>query len=151
MSDRHLIDLSLLHMLPEYLAARGIAAGPLLARAGIAAPTGPWSGQMVTRGQICTLLEETSRRLGAAAVGLDLATDARPADLGATGRAIFSADTLRGCLEAHLRTMPSLQSGLVRKPACARDPAANPRRSAVPKHGSPRRRGPGGPNGPCPA
>ena len=112
MSDRFPVNLSLLHMLPDYLGARGVSAAALLARAGIDPPERGLSGAIATRGQVCAVLEQVSRKLGEAAVGLDIADRADPAALGHTGRAIFSGATLRHAIEAHLRTMPSLQAGV---------------------------------------
>lgn len=110
MWDRHPIRLALVHMLPQVADAHGIALAPLLARAGI-------DGRLeedgvVARAQISTLLQETARRTGEPTIGLDLAACADPVRLGLSGRALFSGRTLRECLAAHVRHMPTLQGGV---------------------------------------
>ncbi len=110
MWDRHPVNLSLLHMLPDVAEAQGVALAPLVARAGISGTLAP--GRSVARAQVATLLDELSRRSGAPGIGLELAASADPFQLGPSGQALFSGRTLRECLHAHTRHMPSLQSGV---------------------------------------
>lgn len=110
MWDRHPIRLALVHMLPQVAEVRGIALPPLLARAGIARALD--TDGIVARAQISTLLQETARRAGEPTIGLDLAASADPVQLGPSGRALFAGRTLRECLSAHARHMPTLQGGV---------------------------------------
>ncbi len=110
MWDRHPIRLSLLHMLPQVAQAHGLALTPLLDRAGIEGPLD--DDAIVARGQISTLLHEAARRAGEPTLGLALAARADPARLGPSGQALFAGRTLRECLAAHARHMPTLQGGV---------------------------------------
>lgn len=110
MWDRHPVDLSLLHMLPEVAGRHGVGLETLVARAGISGELAP--GRFVARAQVATLLEDFSRRTGAPSIGLDLATAAEPLRLGLTGQALLAGRTLRECLHTHARHMPSFQSGV---------------------------------------
>lgn len=110
MWDRHPVDLSLLHMLPDVAGHQGVALAPLLGRAGIGRDLAP--GRRVARAQVATLLEEFSRRTGAPGIGLDLAAGANPLRLGPSGQALLGGRTLRECLRAQARHMPSLQGGV---------------------------------------
>ena len=110
MWDRHPVSLSLVHMLPAVAEAHGLDWSPLLARAGIGGAFG--THRVVARAQVATLLEVTARRAGAATIGLRLASAADPARLGPSGAALFSGRTLRECLGAQARHMPSLQGGV---------------------------------------
>ncbi|MEP9352862.1 AraC family transcriptional regulator ligand-binding domain-containing protein [Xanthobacter sp. KR7-65] len=110
MWDRHPVNLSLVHMLPDVADRRGVALAPLLGRAGIGGDLEP--GRHVARAQIATLLEEFSRKTGAPGIGLDLAAGADPLRLGPSGQALLGGRTLRECLHAHMRHMPSLQGGV---------------------------------------
>lgn len=110
MWDRHPVNLSLLHMLPDVAAHQGVALQPLLGRAGIGRELEP--GRRVARAQIATLLEEFSRRTGSPGIGLDLAASANPMRLGPSGHALMNGRTLREGLSAHARHMPSLQGGV---------------------------------------
>ncbi|MFT0860068.1 helix-turn-helix domain-containing protein [Ancylobacter sp. G4_0304] len=110
MWDRHPVNLSLLHMLPDVADHQGVALMPLLERAGIGADLEP--GRRVARAQIATLLEDFSRRTGSPGIGLDLAAGADPLRLGPSGQALLGGRTLRECLHAHTHHMPSLQGGV---------------------------------------
>ncbi|WGD30577.1 AraC family transcriptional regulator ligand-binding domain-containing protein [Ancylobacter sp. WKF20] len=110
MWDRHPVNLSLVHMLPDVADRQGVALAPLLGRAGIGGELEP--GRHVARAQIATLLEDFSRRAGAPGIGLDLAAGADPLRLGPSGQALLGGRTLRECLHAHTRHMPSLQGGV---------------------------------------
>lgn len=110
MWDRHPVDLSLLHMLPDVAERQGVVLTPLVSRAGIGSALQP--GRRVARAQVATLLEEFSRRAGAPGIGLDLAACADPLKLGPSGQALFGARTLGECLRAHMLHMPSLQGGV---------------------------------------
>ncbi|WP_371346266.1 AraC family transcriptional regulator ligand-binding domain-containing protein [Ancylobacter sp. IITR112] len=110
MWDRHPIRLSLLHMLPQVADAHGLALAPLLDRAGI---TGALDGAgVVARGQVSTVLQEAARRAGEPTFGLALAAKADPVQLGPSGHALFAGRTLRECLAAQARHMPTLQGGV---------------------------------------
>lgn len=110
MWDHHPVRLALVHMLPEVAAQRGLAVEPLLARAGIG---GRLEGdRSVSRGQVSTLLQELARQAGEPAIGLTLAAHADPSRLGLSGQALFAGRTLRECLHAHARHMPTLQGGV---------------------------------------
>lgn len=110
MWDRHPVNLSLLHMLPDVADRQGVALVPLLGRAGIDGTLEP--GRHVARAQIATLLEDFSRRTGSPGIGLDLAAGADPLRLGPSGQALLGGRTLRECLHAHSLHMPSLQGGV---------------------------------------
>lgn len=110
MWDRHPTRLALVHMLPQVAEAHGIALAPLLARAGLAGALD--TDGIVARAQISTLLQETARRAGEPTIGLALAACADPVRLGPSGRALFSGRTLRECLAALARHMPTLQGGV---------------------------------------
>lgn len=110
MWDRHPIRFSLVHMLPQVADRHGLALAPLLGRAGIDGGLG--DDAVVARAQISTLLQETARRSGEPTIGLDLAARAEPVRLGLSGRALFSGRTLRECLTAQSRHMPTLQGGV---------------------------------------
>lgn len=113
MYDRNPVDLSLIHMLPGCLAARGVSEAPLLARAGLGPDDGRRPGRYVARAQVCAVLEDLARLTGEPAIGIDLGHAADPARLGATGIALLSGPTLRDCLSRHCRAMPALQAGVV--------------------------------------
>lgn len=110
MWDRHPVSLSLIHMLPDVAAERGLALPPLLARAGIAQDIAP--DRMVVRAQVATVLLEMARHAGEAEIGLDLAAAANPSRLGLMGHALFSGRTLRECLHAQAAHMPTFQRGV---------------------------------------
>ena len=110
MWDRHPVSLSLMHMLPDVAELQGVALAPLLDRAGIGEDLN--ANRIVARAQISTLLQEFSRRAGSPTIGLDLAASADPKRLGLSGRALFAGRTLRECLQAHARHMPTLQGGV---------------------------------------
>lgn len=110
MWDRHPVSLSLIHMLPDVAARRGLALAPLLARAGIAPDVAP--DRTVMRAQVATVLLEMARQAGEAEIGLDLAAAANPVRLGLMGHALFSGRTLRECLRAHAIHMPTFQRGV---------------------------------------
>ncbi|CAH1670376.1 AraC family transcriptional regulator [Chelatococcus asaccharovorans] len=110
MWDRHPVSLSLMHMLPDVAELQGVALAPLLNRAGIGQDLD--ANRIVARAQISTLLQELSRRAGAPTIGLDLAASADPNRLGLAGQAFFAGRTLRECLSAHQRHIPTLQGGV---------------------------------------
>ncbi len=112
MWDRNPVRLSLLHMLPAVAGDHGLTLDPLLARAGIAAHEGPAAPTVVTRAQICTLLQAVARQTGDPTIGLTLAAAASPQRLGLTGQSLLSGRTLRECLFSHARHMPGLQGGV---------------------------------------
>lgn len=112
MWDRNPTRLALLHMLPQVAAARGVALAPVLARAGLPGPGALAGEAVVARAQICTALLQTARRAGEPTIGLALAAAADPDRLGPAGQALFAGRTLRECLRAHARQMPSLQAGV---------------------------------------
>lgn len=112
MWDRNLVNLSLVHMLPAVAEHRGLPLDDLLARAGLARDALSQIGLVAARSQVCSLLNELSRRSGEATIGLDLAASADPAKLGLSGRALFGGRTLRECLILHARHMPTLQGGV---------------------------------------
>ncbi len=111
MWDRNPVRLALLHMLPEVAAARGVALEPVLARAGMRGSSFLEGDAVVARAQICTALQQTAQRAGEPTIGLALATAASPGRLGPAGQALFAGRSLRECLRAHARQMPSLQGG----------------------------------------
>lgn len=112
MWDRNPIRLALLHMLPEVAALRGVALGPVFARAGLTGAEALDGTVVVARAQVCAALLQTARRAGEPTIGLALAAAADPARLGPTGQALFAGRTLRESLRAHARQMPSLQGGV---------------------------------------
>ena len=112
MWDRNSVSLSLIHMLPGVAGQHGLPLDDLLARAGLAQDALSQIGLVATRSQVCSLLNELSRRSGEATIGLDLAASADPAKLGLTGRALFGGRTLRECLIMHARHIPTLQGGV---------------------------------------
>ena len=112
MWDRNPVRLSLLHMLPAVADSHGLELAPLLARAGIPAYEGPAAPAVVTRAQICTLLQAVARQTGDPTIGLALAAAASPGRLGLTGLSLLSGRTLRECLFSHARHMPGLQGGV---------------------------------------
>jgi len=112
MWDRNSVSLSLVHMLPAVAERRLLPLDDLLARAGLARDALSHTRLVATRSQVCSLLNELSRRSGEATIGLDLAASADPARLGLSGRALFGGRTLRECLILHARHMPTLQGGV---------------------------------------
>lgn len=112
MWDRNPIRLALLHMLPEVAVSRGVALGPVLARAGLPEDAIRDGGAVVARAQVCAALLQTARQTGEPTIGLALAAAADPVSLGPTGQALFRGRTLRASLRAHARQMPSLQGGV---------------------------------------
>jgi AraC-like DNA-binding protein len=112
MWDRNSVSLSLIHMLPEVAGHRGLPLADILARAGMDGDAFSQGSMLATRGQVCTLLNELSRRSGEAAIGLDLAASADPMKLGLAGRALFAGRTLRECVHSLARHMPTLQGGV---------------------------------------
>jgi AraC-like DNA-binding protein len=112
MNDRSPARLSVIHMLPDHLLAQGIDPARVFARAGISwapegLPTAP-----VARAQIFSALEEAARLLGDPLVGPVLAARADPGRLGVAGLALFSGLTVRDCLLAHARFIPTMLSGV---------------------------------------
>ncbi|MCX5519858.1 AraC family transcriptional regulator ligand-binding domain-containing protein [Kaistia defluvii] len=91
---------------------RGVSLDSILARAGLARDALSQTGLVAARSQVCSLLNELSRRSGEATIGFDLAAAADPTKLGLTGRALFGGRTLRECLVLHARHMPTLQGGV---------------------------------------
>ncbi|MCX5567732.1 AraC family transcriptional regulator [Kaistia nematophila] len=112
MWDRSPVKLSLLHMVPAVAAKSDILVPDLLGRAGLAADALSMRGAVATRSQICTLLNIFARRSGEATLGLDLAAAADPLQLGLSGQALIGGRTIRECLAAHARQMPTLQGGV---------------------------------------
>lgn len=112
MYDRNPVDLALLHMLPGCLAARGVAEGPLLARAGLGPENWRRPGRYVARAQVCAVLEGLARQTGEPAIGIELGHAAEPGRLGAVGTALLSGATLRECLARQADAMPALQAGV---------------------------------------
>lgn len=112
MWDRNPVRLSLLHMLPGVAEERGLRLGPLLARAGLAEDCRFDPETVAGRAQLCTLVNELSRKAGEPTIGLDLAAAAEPARLGPPGEALIMGHTLRECLATHARHMPALQAGV---------------------------------------
>lgn len=112
MYDRNSVDLRLLHMLPAYLESQKLSVEPILLQAGL--PHDAWERPRVVaaRAQICSLLLEAARRVDNPALGLSLARGADPVRLGPSGQALIAGLTLRECLDAQARHMPSLQGGV---------------------------------------
>ncbi len=111
MWDRNPVRTSLVHMLPAVAERHGVPLAALLARAGLSADEA-FAGGVVARAQVCTLLLNLAQQTGDPAIGLDLAAVADPGRLGLAGRALFAGRTLRECLAALARQMPSLQGGV---------------------------------------
>lgn len=112
MHDRNPVRMSLVHMLPRILGERGLRTEPFLARAGIEPIRTSWSASIVGRAQICALLQDAARRAGEPTLGIQLAQAADPMHLALTGSALLAGATLRDCLKAQARMMPSLQGGV---------------------------------------
>lgn len=111
MWDRNPVRTSLVHMLPTVADQRGLLLAPLLTKAGMP-PDETFAGDVVARAQICTLLAHVAQQAGDPTIGLDLGAVADPTRLGTAGRALFAGRTLRECLAALARQMPSLQGGV---------------------------------------
>jgi len=112
MYDRSAVSLRLLHMLPRFLEERGVSVDASLARAGIDPGVVDWSRHVVSRAQICAVLNDAARRAGEPVAGLGLGPYADPMKLGMSGRALFGGMTLEDCLRGHARHMPTLQAGV---------------------------------------
>lgn len=113
MYDRNPVDLALLHMLPDCLAARGVAEAPLLARAGLGPKEGRRPVRCVARAQVCAVLEDLARMTDEPSIGLELGHAAEPACLGAVGSALLHGTTLRACFSGLADAMPVLQGGVL--------------------------------------
>ncbi|MFG1290017.1 AraC family transcriptional regulator ligand-binding domain-containing protein [Xanthobacter versatilis] len=111
MWDRNPVRTSLVHMLPTVADRHGLPLPPLLTKAGLP-PEEAFTGDVVARAQICTLLAHLAQQAGDPTIGLDLGAMGDPALLGMTGHALFAGRTLRECLAALARQMPSLQGGV---------------------------------------
>lgn len=112
MLDRFPARLSLVHMVPQVAAERGIDHLPIFAAVGLDGNDPTWSGQVVARARIAALLMLLAREAGDEALGLELASAADPVALGPAGLALGIGRTLGEGLASHIRHMPSLQGGL---------------------------------------
>lgn len=112
MYDKHPIRLSILHMVTETADLRGLKLAPLCSGVGLEPQDFARQDRIVVRAQVTAFLRQMARSAGEATLGLDLAAAARPDQLGTSGDALLSGRTLRECLSAHARHMPSLQAGV---------------------------------------
>lgn len=112
MYDRNPVRMTLLHMLPRFMGERGLPTEPFLTRVGIHPIGDGWPTGIVSRAQICALLQDVAQRAGEPTLGLQLAEAADPMGLALTGAALLAGATLRDCLRGHARMMPSLQAGV---------------------------------------
>ena len=112
MYDKHPIRLSILHMAADVAESRHLDLAVLCKAAGLDPADLACGERVVSRAQVATLLRQMARSAGEGTLGLDLAAAARPDRLGTPGDALLSGRTLRECLEAQTRHMPSLQGGV---------------------------------------
>ncbi|QGM45774.1 AraC family transcriptional regulator [Methylocystis heyeri] len=109
MTDRAAIRSSVLHMLPLVFDQRGGALSLAYRRAGLDQSAIEGRKPIIARAQALTALSVSGRLLGDEAISLTCALAADPARLGLIGRTLIAGATLRQCLEAHARALPTFQ------------------------------------------
>ncbi|MGQ0567250.1 MAG: AraC family transcriptional regulator ligand-binding domain-containing protein [Gemmobacter sp.] len=112
MYDRHGVRLSLIHALPVVAERHGARLGLVLARGGLARDEVDWDGQVVTRAQVCTMMQGLARMTGDATIGFQMAASTDVRRLGPFGAAVSLGRTLREGLTMQKRQMPWLQRGV---------------------------------------
>jgi AraC-like DNA-binding protein len=112
MYDRHGVRLSLIHALPVVAERHGARLGLVLARGGLARDEVDWDGQVVTRAQVCAMMQGLARMTGDATIGFQIAAATDVRRLGPVGAAASVGRTLREGLTLQQRQMPWLQRGV---------------------------------------